>query len=206
MSVVNKRLYPETINVINYLDVRFFLIATMVIPMMVIQVMEKILLGSALSVSALMLIFLDLIFNIFGVGHFDLVNDNPHYYFMANFYSITSYVFILLSLLFEKNLSDKGLDMVRLYHTPFWLSDLSKQGIVSTEDQKWMVNTILPEAISQGLRKIANIYYDGQPNEDYRNRIKETTLKLGAEIEFFTDRKRAEEWVDSFIETVVNPI
>ncbi len=562
MSVINKKLYPETINVINYLDVRFFLIATMVIPIMVIQTLEKMLLGSALLVSALMLILLDMIFNIFGVGYFDLVNDNPYYYFMANFYSISSYIFILLSLLFEKNLSDralhdneklisflhdanqklelqkneisaqnneisiqaeelitnqeqlieantlienqkesllkiqaglqtellernkeltesneelvkynnelqqfsytishnlrgplarllgltslmekdlnelnpsqlelvrlvtqsakeldevirdlgkiidirndlyrirekvffqeefrmvlrslstfiqpdanietdfreaqivytvrpiltsilynlisnaikyrspqralqlkirttkangfinlevsdnglgmnleqfsvnifglykrfhthtdgkglglylvklqaeslggkvevaselnvgtafnvtfpetlevegqiifesdygtifynartncagilwknqvtseqyrtlfsKGLDMVRLYHTPFWISDLTKQGIVSTEDQKWMVSTILPEAISQGLRKIANIYFDGQPNEDYRNRIKETALKHGAEIEFFNDRKQAEEWVDSFIESVVNPI
>ncbi len=86
--------------------------------------------------------------------------------------------------------------MVRLYHTPFWLSDLSKQGIISAEDQKWMVSTIFPEAVKQGLRKVANVYTEGQPNEDYRSRIKETALKLGAEIQFFTDRKKAEEWVD----------
>jgi signal transduction histidine kinase len=95
----------------------------------------------------------------------------------------------------------KCLDMVRLYHTPYWISDLSRQGTISPEDQKWMVTNILPDAIRHGMRKIANVYFVGQNNEEYRNRIKETSLKLGAEIEFFTDRKKAEDWVDHLIES-----
>jgi hypothetical protein len=100
-----------------------------------------------------------------------------------------------------RTLFKKCLDMVRLYHTPYWISDLSKQGIISPDDQKWMVTTIMPEAIRQGLRKIANVYFEGQNNEDYRARIKETSIKLGAEIEFFTDRQKAEKWIDHFAKT-----
>jgi hypothetical protein len=99
-----------------------------------------------------------------------------------------------------RTLFAKCLDMVRIYHTPFWISDFSRQGTISPEDQKWMVTTILPEAVRHGMRKIANVHFDGQNNEDYRNRIKEASMKSGAEIEFFTDRKKAEEWVDHFVE------
>ncbi len=110
LSVANKILYPETIRIFNYLDVRFFLIGCMVIPILVVQTKEKILLISALSVSAISLILLDPIFNALGVGYEDLVGSAKQYYFAANFFSITSYIFILFSLLFEKNLSDRALD------------------------------------------------------------------------------------------------
>jgi signal transduction histidine kinase len=99
-----------------------------------------------------------------------------------------------------RTLFAKCLDMVRLYHTPYWMSDLSKQETISPDDQKWMVTTIMPEAIRQGLRKIANVYFEGQNNEDYRKRVKETSIKLGVEIEFFTDRKKAEIWIDDSAE------
>lgn len=108
LSVINKKLYPDTTHVFNYLDVRFFLIGCMVIPLLVVQISEKKLLAATLSVSGVLLVFLDLIFNSFGVGYYDLVNLDRQYYFMANFYSITSYTFILLCLLFEKDLSDSA--------------------------------------------------------------------------------------------------
>jgi hypothetical protein len=90
--------------------------------------------------------------------------------------------------------------MVRLYHTPYWISDVSKQGTISPEDQNWMVTTIMPEAIRQGLRKIASVYSHEQNNEDYRARIKLNSIKLGTEIEFFTDRKKAEDWINDAAE------
>lgn len=95
----------------------------------------------------------------------------------------------------------KSLEMVRLYHTPFWIADVTHQGIIQPEDQKWMVTTIFPEAIRKGLRKIAYVYAEGQPNEDYRSRVQDTAAKLGAELEFFTDRKSAEDWVDRSVMT-----
>ncbi len=98
----------------------------------------------------------------------------------------------------------KCIEMVRLYHTPFWIADLSKQGIIPTEDQVWMVATILPEAVKLGLRKIANVYDERQHNEEYRKRIAETLIKLGAEIKFFTDRKKAEEQVNNWAAPLPN--
>jgi len=91
-------------------------------------------------------------------------------------------------------------DIVRLYHTPSWVSDYRNQGVIQPADQQWMVSTIFPEAVRQGLRRVANVYSEDQHNEDYRKRIKETALRLGVEIEFFTDRKQAEDWIDRFIE------
>ncbi len=80
----------------------------MVIPLLVVQISERKLLIATLSISGLLLVFLDLIFNSLGVGYYDLVHLDHQYYFMANFYCLTSYAFILLCLLFEKNLSDKA--------------------------------------------------------------------------------------------------
>lgn len=110
LSVTNKILYADTIRIFNYLDVRFFLIGCMVIPILVVETKERILLVCTLTISALLLLLLDPIFNLMSVGYEDLVGSAKQYYFTANFFSITSYIFILFSLLFEKNLSDKALN------------------------------------------------------------------------------------------------
>jgi signal transduction histidine kinase len=108
LSITNKILYPETIRMFNYLDVRFFLIGCLVIPLLLVQTREKVLLAATLAVSGLLLIFLDPIFSLMRVSFEDLVGNGKQYYWVANFFSITSYLFILSSLLFEKNLSDKA--------------------------------------------------------------------------------------------------
>lgn len=108
LSITNKILYPDAIRIFNYLDVRFFLIGCLVIPLLLVQTRERLLLGATLSVSAFLLIFLDPIFSMMNVGYEDLVGRGDQYFWVANFFSITSYLFILFSLLFEKSLSDKA--------------------------------------------------------------------------------------------------
>lgn len=93
---------------------------------------------------------------------------------------------------------ERALEMVRLYHTPYWISDTRNQGKVSAEDQIWMVSTMLPEAVKNGLTKIAMIYEKAQSNEDYRVRIQEAFAKLDTEVRFFTDLKKAEECVEAW--------
>ncbi len=93
---------------------------------------------------------------------------------------------------------DKALEMVRLYHTPYWISDARNQGKVSAEDQVWMLTTMLPEAVKNGLTKIAMIYEEAQSNEDYRARVQEASAKLNAEVRFFTDLKKAEECIEAW--------
>lgn len=93
---------------------------------------------------------------------------------------------------------DKAIEMVRLYHTPYWISDTRNQGKVAPEDQVWMVSTMLPEAVKNGLTKIAMIYEEAQSNEDYRNRVREAFAKLNTEIQFFTDLKKAEGCIEDW--------
>ena len=90
----------------------------------------------------------------------------------------------------------KCYEIVRLYGTPYWLSDMRKQGDISVEDQQWMVGNILIEAIRDGLKRIVGIYDPAQHNEDYRARIKSQTEKFGVDMDFFNSRKEAEDWID----------
>jgi hypothetical protein len=95
-----------------------------------------------------------------------------------------------------RHLFDKSIEVVRLYHTPFWVTDMRNQGAISPEDQKWMVTTIFPEAHRNGLIKIAGIYSPDQFNDDYRSRIMEVARQLGVHLLFFTSRKTAEAWIE----------
>jgi signal transduction histidine kinase len=101
-----------------------------------------------------------------------------------------------------RKLISKALEVVRIYRTPFWISDLRKQGVVQLHDQQWMASSVFPEAISYGMRKVAHVYEEGQNNADYRIRTKEVAVKLGAELEFFTSYNKAEEWIETYIQPV----
>ncbi|MCX8490308.1 MAG: ATP-binding protein, partial [Cyclobacteriaceae bacterium] len=93
---------------------------------------------------------------------------------------------------------DKALEMATLYHTPYWISDTRNQGQVALEDQVWMIATMLPEAVKNGLIKIAMIYEEAQSKEDYMGSIKKAFAKLNAEAQFFTDLKKAEDWIEDW--------
>src|SRR5690606_16089439 len=57
-----------------------------------------------------------------------------------------------------RELFGKCLDVLRIYNTPYWISDLRKQGNIAPEDQIWMVSTIIPEAVRNGLTRIVVVY------------------------------------------------
>lgn len=93
------------------------------------------------------------------------------------------------------------LEILRLYNTPFWISDLRNQGSVPAEDQIWMLTTILPDAVNNGLSHIAVIYDPLQHNEDYRERIKQNMQNAGTLVKFFHSKHEAEAWFESVLET-----
>lgn len=99
-----------------------------------------------------------------------------------------------------RELFNKSLDVLRIYNTPYWISDLRKQGTINPEDQIWMATTIIPEAVQNGLTWIIGIYDPAQHNEDYRERIKAAIEKVGSQIHFFTELKGAEAWIDTHIQ------
>ncbi|MBX2945616.1 MAG: hypothetical protein KF725_07260 [Cyclobacteriaceae bacterium] len=93
----------------------------------------------------------------------------------------------------------KSQDVLRTYNTPYWISDLRKQGSIKQEDQMWMVTTIIPESVRIGLTWIVGIYDPAQHNEDYRERIKAAIEKAGALVHFCTETKEAEAWINARI-------
>ncbi len=91
----------------------------------------------------------------------------------------------------------KCLEFVKAFNTVSYISDISNQGFVSTEDQQWMFTYIVPEAIQSGLRRICNVKpaYAAKESNEYINKIRENLLKLGAQYEVFPSLYEATQWI-----------
>lgn len=91
----------------------------------------------------------------------------------------------------------KALEFLSAYNTPNWVSDISRQGHISKEDQVWMMTTILPEAAKNGLKRIATI----QPLEndfivqDYLDAIEANISKFGIRYRSFVTEQETIEWI-----------
>ncbi len=94
----------------------------------------------------------------------------------------------------------KCVDIVRTYHTPFWISDLSDRGSITPEDQQWVISTMMPEAVRYGLRKVATVSQDNLLSKEYFERLEKIAAGYGIEIKSFANRTQAEEWIESFVE------
>lgn len=91
----------------------------------------------------------------------------------------------------------KCLDFVRTYNTPNYLSDMTRQGKIQREDQIWMLESIMPQAIRNGMKRIATVLGDTtQPLvEEYNLRLVGEIGTLGANYRFFASREDAYEWI-----------
>jgi hypothetical protein len=98
---------------------------------------------------------------------------------------------------------NKCVDIVKAYRTPFWISDLSDRGVITSEDQKWVITTMMPEAIRYGLRKIATVSHD-QFNKEYSDFLDKIAAGYGVELKFFASRAEADEWIESFTEVIAS--
>lgn len=98
-----------------------------------------------------------------------------------------------------RELFGKCLDVLRIYNTPYWISDLRKQGNIAPEDQIWMVSTIIPEAVRNGLTRIVVVYDPAQHNADYLERTRMALEKGGSKVEFTTSTKEAETLIEEDI-------
>jgi signal transduction histidine kinase len=100
-----------------------------------------------------------------------------------------------------RTLFNQCLNIVKMYHTPYWVSDLRLQGVVAVEDQRWMLQTIYPEANRNGLVQTAIIYNPHSYSPEYPERIRAAADHLGIKIQFFDNRKEADEWIQMSFET-----
>jgi signal transduction histidine kinase len=96
-----------------------------------------------------------------------------------------------------RNVFSKALEFLTAYNTPNWISDISEQGHIAKEDQRWMLATILPEAAKNGLKRIVSI----QPLEkdldvqDYLDVIELNILKFGIRYKSFRTKEETIEWI-----------
>lgn len=96
-----------------------------------------------------------------------------------------------------QNIFNKSLEMMILYHTPYWISDMRQQGNIDEGNQRWLFTEIIPSAIRLGLRTVLCICSPQQLTEHYRIKLKETTNKLGIDTVYFETQKAAEDWIDT---------
>jgi hypothetical protein len=92
---------------------------------------------------------------------------------------------------------NKCLEFLIAHRTPNWISDMSAQGPISPEDQRWMFKNILPLASENGLKRIAGIRPDANNPKvlEYLNGIKTTISMLKLEQSYFNNFESAFDWV-----------
>jgi anti-sigma regulatory factor (Ser/Thr protein kinase) len=101
------------------------------------------------------------------------------------------------------------LQTLRTYNTPAWIADLRKQGAVDELDQKWFMSTVLPQAVSCGLKRIGTIGFLDPIRQNYYQHMQIKTRQLGIELQVFSTMEDAKAWMSaclaetgSFPETV----
>lgn len=91
----------------------------------------------------------------------------------------------------------KCLDFVRTYNTPNYFSDMVNQGVIERDDQTWMMASVMPQAVKNGLKRIATVLDQSSAPKviQYSAALKEQLALLGAEYRSFVSREEAYEWL-----------
>lgn len=92
----------------------------------------------------------------------------------------------------------KNLEIFRSYKTPFWISDMRNVGPVSAEDQQWLIESIIPEAMEYGLKKIAMVIKPENIDERqkvYMEKLLQVFKANGVESSFFIDMEKGRNWL-----------
>jgi hypothetical protein len=91
---------------------------------------------------------------------------------------------------------------LKIYRTPGWIADLRLQGEVLDLDQVWFINTVIPEAVSYGLKRIAAVGFSDPVRKSYYDRMIEITAKKGLTLRVFESLDEAVIWMSEFIHKV----
>ena len=96
-----------------------------------------------------------------------------------------------------RSVFQKCLDFTKVYNTPNYITDVANQGIICKEDQQWMYMNVLPEAVRNGMCRIATVRpdIDNPIVQDYLKGSNESLAKLGSRQEFFRTMKEAIDWI-----------
>ena len=76
----------------------------------------------------------------------------------------------------------------------YFLSDITKQSVVSPENRKWFENIMVPMAIGKGLKKAATVFDGNVFKKYYVNMIIQATNKMGLPLKIFNSEEDAIKW------------
>lgn len=88
------------------------------------------------------------------------------------------------------------LDQIKLNHLGLWLSDTQAMGAILRSDEKWSVETFVPELLKYGLRRVAVVQ-----SLDYFNRTTTERMASAAQavapfkVEFFPSAAEGVHWL-----------
>ena len=76
----------------------------------------------------------------------------------------------------------------------FYLTDITKQSVVSPEDRKWFEQVMIPKGIEMGLKKAAAIFDGNVFKKYYINMLIKVTGKFGLPLKMFSNEEEAIQW------------
>jgi signal transduction histidine kinase len=98
-----------------------------------------------------------------------------------------------------RSVYEKCLEFLGLYNTQNWIADPSRQGYISPEDQKWLISTIVPQAVARGLKRIASVKPPAEIPSiiSYHSNNKVVMEERGIPVRFFDTLQECSDWIRS---------
>ncbi len=88
-----------------------------------------------------------------------------------------------------------SLDTVIKYNIPLFLSDTTKEGIISPEDRKWLEEEVIPKAVQNGLKYSATIMNKDLLKKYYLSKLKNASEQSGMRFRIFDDYDEGIQWL-----------
>lgn len=94
------------------------------------------------------------------------------------------------------------LSSLNVYHSPGWISDVREQGMINESDQAWLVQTILPQLASCGLRFVAMVGNDQTSRSEYFKKLQAACDLYAVTLRYFDDFDAARAWMETILVTI----
>lgn len=76
-----------------------------------------------------------------------------------------------------------------------WVSDMRKERVVKSDDNKWVQEFVIPSAIKKGFKKCAFLVPESVFAKMHADRLKQSIEGHGFEIRYFDDMDKLNEWL-----------
>jgi hypothetical protein len=88
-----------------------------------------------------------------------------------------------------------ALDAADRYEIRHWVSDMRKERVVKSDDNKWVQETVIPTAIKKGFKKCAFLVPESVFAKMHADKLKQSIEGHGFEIQYFEDMDKLWGWL-----------